>query len=129
MALIATHKEIEFGVGDTVRVHQRIFDSASADSKSRVQIFEGMVLSIGGRDMGKSVRLRKMSGTVGVELIFPIHAPVIEKVEVVKRAVEGSTHAKLYYVRTKSKREIDRIYSRVNKKTTPVKPTKASKSK
>lgn len=129
MALIATHKEIEFGVGDTVRVHQRIFDSASADSKSRVQIFEGMVLSIGGRDMGKSVRLRKMSGTVGVELIFPIHAPVIEKVEVVKKGVEGSTHAKLYYVRTKSKREIDRIYSRVNKKTAPVKPTKASKSK
>jgi large subunit ribosomal protein L19 len=129
MALIATHKEIEFGVGDTVRVHQRIFDSASADSKSRVQIFEGMVLSIGGRDMGKSVRLRKMSGTVGVELIFPIHAPVIEKIEVVKKGVTGSTHAKLYYVRTKSKREIDRIYSRVNKKTAPVKTANPIKSK
>ncbi len=129
MALLATHNEIEFGVGDVIRVHQRIFDSASADSKSRVQIFEGMVLGIGGQGMGKSARVRKMSGTVGVELIFPLHAPVIEKVELVKKGVEGSTHAKLYYVRNKSKREIDRIYSRVTKKTAPVKPAKATKAK
>ena len=53
----------------------------------------------------------------------------IEKVELVKKGVEGSTHAKLYYVRNKSKREIDRIYSRVTKKTAPVKPAKATKAK
>lgn len=139
MAIQATHthtsstgetNETQFGVGDVVRVHQRIFESQAADAKSRIQIFEGMVLSIGGREMGKSVRVRKISGTTGVELMFPLFAPVIEKVEVVKKGVEGVRQAKLYFVRDKSKREIDKIYSRSNKKAVAAqaKPAKAVKT-
>jgi|GEM_PF-495972 len=127
MAIVATHLETTFGVGDVIRVHQRIYDTRAEDSKSRVQIFEGMILSIGGSGMGKSVRVRKMSGTTGVELIFPLAAPVIEKVEVVKKGLEGARQAKLYYVRDKSRREIDRIYSRTLKKNKTVATKKAPK--
>jgi large subunit ribosomal protein L19 len=114
MALKSIHNQTSFGVGDVVRVHQRITESGK---KTRVQIFEGTVIKIKGRDMGKSFTVRRIgSQKVGIEQIFPLHSPNIEKIEVVRVGMPGVKQAKLYYIRKKSKREIDTIYSRAAKK-------------
>lgn len=112
MAILATHKETTFGVGDVVRVHQRVSEPGS--EKSRVQIFEGTVIAIRGREMGKSAIVRRIgTQNVGMELIFPLHSPTIEKVETKRAGMKGARHAKLYFIRHKSKREIEKIYSRI----------------
>ncbi|MFI5241304.1 MAG: 50S ribosomal protein L19, partial [Microgenomates group bacterium] len=96
-------------IGDRIRVHQRVKDG----DKSRESIFEGMVLSIKGRGDGKTFIVRKIGEAgIGIEKIFPFLLPSIEKIVVVKRGVEGSRRAKLYYTRTKSPTEIDMIYKR-----------------
>lgn len=116
MALQVTHKETTFGVGDVVKVHQRITEG----EKTRSQIFEGMVIGIKGKESGKSFTVRKIGAQkVGIEMIFPLHTPVVEKIEVVRKGMEGVKQAKLYYVREKSTREIERIYSRVAGKNKP----------
>jgi len=113
MALVALHKEIEFGVGDVVRVHQKIVESG----KTRVAIFEGMVIKIRGEQQEKSFTVRRIGAQkVGIEQIFPLVSPTIEKIEVKRHGLEGVRHAKLYYTRDKSKREIERIYSRATRK-------------
>jgi len=114
MALIAKHKEIEFGVGDVVTVHQRVTEPGKNDEKkSRIQIFEGVVIKIKGSGMGKSFTVRRIGAqNIGVEQIFPIAAPSVEKIEVSKTGKKGTRRAKLYYIREKSKREIDNIYRR-----------------
>ncbi len=110
MALIAKHKTIDFGVGDEVKVHLKVKDG----EKTRAQVFDGMVIGIKGRDEGKSFTVRRIGAQrVGIEMIFPLNTPSIEKVEVVRKGTEGVQHAKLYYTRDKSTREIERIYSRV----------------
>ncbi|HEX9758778.1 MAG TPA: 50S ribosomal protein L19 [Nitrospiria bacterium] len=82
-----------FQIGDTVRVHLKVREG----EKERIQVFEGVVL---GRKRGRNretFRVRKVSYGVGVERIFPIHAPFLEKIEVVR---EGKVRrAKLYYLR------------------------------
>ncbi len=109
MALKAVIKEVEFGVGDRIRVHQRIKDG----DKSREAIFEGMVLGIKGRGDGRTFTLRKIGEAgVGIEKIFPFILPSIDKIVVVKRGVEGVRRAKLFYTREKSPTEIDMIYKR-----------------
>lgn len=114
MALTANHKEIKFGVGDVVRVHQRIVDA----DKTRASIFEGMVIGIKGRDENKMFTVRRIGAQkIGIEQIFPIGSPSIEKIEVQREGVKGVRHAKLYYTRDKSKREIESIYSRNTLKT------------
>ena len=129
MALLAKIKDTEFGVGDRIRVHQRIKDG----EKFRESIFEGMVLGISGRDPGKTFTVRKIGEAgIGIEKIFPFELPSIDKITVVKRGVEGTRRAKLYYTRTKSPTEIDMIYRRAaikinSKKETP-KPTKIKKT-
>ncbi len=123
MALNLTHKENQFSVGDTVKVHQKI----SEGEKTRSQIFEGMVIAIKNRDTGKSFTVRRVgSQKIGIEAIFPILSPNIEKVEVVRKGVEGVRHAKLYYTRSKSNREVEKIYSRIisKEKARALKPKK-----
>ncbi len=90
-------KEIpRFNVGDTVRVHVRIKE----DEKVRVQVFEGIVIGRKGSGSRETFRVRRISYGEGVERVFPLHSPVVEKVEVVK---PGKVHrAKLYYLRQKS---------------------------
>ena len=119
MALIAKHKETNFGVGDAVKVSLKVKDG----EKIRSQVFEGIVIGIKGRDSGKSFTVRKIGATrVGIEMIFPLNTPSIEKIEVVRKGTEGVTHAKLYYIREKSTREIERIYSRATHKNQIEKP-------
>lgn len=86
--------------GYTVRVHQKIKDvSPDGKEKERIQIFEGQVIGTkGGKGINGTVTVRKISSGVGVERIFPVHAPSIEKIEVVKET--PARKAKLYYTRS-----------------------------
>lgn len=112
MAIRATFKDVEFCVGDIVRVSQRIKE----EDKSHIQTFEGLVISIKGRDENKMFTLRKIGvQQIGIERIFPL-ANIIEKVEVVRKGVFGVRRAKLYYLRRKSKSEVEKIFSRSKRK-------------
>lgn len=83
----------EFKSGDTVRVHIKIREG----DKERVQVFEGVVIRKRKGKLGATFTVRKVSYGIGVERIFPLHSPVIEKIEVVKRG--RVRRAKLYYLR------------------------------
>lgn len=93
MANQATHKDITFHVGDSVRVHQSIKEG----DKSRIQIFEGVVIAIHAKDDPTFVVRKIATGSIGVEKIFPLNAPVVVKVEVKKSSF--TRRAKLYYLR------------------------------
>ena len=83
----------EVRTGDTVKVHMRIVEG----EKERIQIIEGIVIRLHGGGVRKTVTVRKMSFGVGVERIFPIHSPRVEKIEVLKHA--KVRQSKLYYLR------------------------------
>ena len=113
MALKAKHKNNQFGVGDLIRVSQRIKEG----KKERLQAFEGMVIGIKGRGNQKTFTVRRIGAQqIGIEKIYPLNLPTIEKIEVVKRGTSGIRRAKLYYTRDKSKKEIDRIYLKTRTK-------------
>jgi len=82
-----------FRVGDTVRVHVKIKEG----DKERIQIFEGIVIARKNGDLRSTFTVRKISFGQGVERIFPLHSPVIEQIEVVRRG--RVRRAKLYYLR------------------------------
>lgn len=96
--------------GMTLRVHQKIRDiTAKGEEKERVQTFEGMVLSRrGGNTQGASFTVRKISEGIGVEKIFPLHLPSIDKIELVKTA--KVRRAKLGFLRT-SKKRLKEVYA------------------
>jgi len=95
--------------GDTVKVHQKIVDKG----KTRFQVFEGIVLARKhGDEPGATFTVRKVSSGIGVEKIYPLYSPLIEKIEIVKRA--KVRRAKLYYIREKVAREIKRQMRRMN---------------
>jgi len=122
MAIKIKHNNTEFGVGDQIRVIQTIKEG----DKSRLQAFEGIVIKIKGREEMKTFTVRRIGAQqIGIERIFPINSPIIKEVEIVKKGGKGVRRAKLYYIREKSRKEIDTIYSRTSKKTTKkVKTTK-----
>lgn len=130
MALRIKHSEVEFGIGDRVRVSQKIKEG----EKFRVAVFEGMVIKISGITGRKMFTVRRVGeAAIGIERIFPIDLPTIEKVEVVKKGTMGVNRSKLYYVREKSTKEIDKIYSRAKRresaKQTVIAPKKTAKKK
>ena len=93
--------------GDTVRVTQKIPEKG----KFRLQIFEGLVLARKhGKEAGGTFTVRKVLSGVGVEKVFPLYSPMIEKIEVVKRS--RVRRAKLYYIREKVAREARRMLRR-----------------
>jgi len=82
-----------FRVGDTIKVHAKVVEG----DKERIQIFEGVVIGRQGAGSREVVRVRKLSYGVGVERLFPVHSPMIDKIEIAK---EGKIRrAKLYYLR------------------------------
>lgn len=83
----------EFRSGDTVRVHVRVKEG----DKERIQIFQGVVIARRGGGTRETFTVRKISGSVGVERIFPLHSPTVDKLEVVRRG--RVRRAKLYYLR------------------------------
>ena len=84
----------DFQPGDTVRVHVRIKES---ETKERLQAFEGTVIARKNSGMGETITVRKISFGHGVERIFPVHAPVIDHIDVVRTG--RVRRAKLYYLR------------------------------
>jgi large subunit ribosomal protein L19 len=84
-----------FQVGDTVRVSFKIVEGKT----ERVQAYEGLVIAIKNAGIGKTFTVRKNSYGVGVERVFPINSPRVEKVDVIRRG--KVRRAKLYYIRTK----------------------------
>jgi large subunit ribosomal protein L19 len=83
----------EFRAGDTVKVQVRVIEG----DKERLQAFQGVVIQKRGRGIGASFTVRKISGGVGVERIFPLHSPNIAAVDVIKRG--DVRRAKLFYLR------------------------------
>ena len=83
----------EVHIGDTVKVHMRIVEG----EKERIQVIEGVVIRMHGGGVRKTLTVRKISFGIGVERIFPIHSPRVEKIDIVKRA--KVRRAKLYYLR------------------------------
>ena len=86
----------QFSVGDTVRVHFKIIEG----NKERIQVFEGLVIARKNGGIRETFTVRKLSFGVGVERVFPVHSPLIEKVDIVRRG--AVRRAKLYYLRTRT---------------------------
>ena len=122
------HKEMkeaapEVRIGDTVRVHIRIVEGA----KERVQVVEGLIIKMRGSQNRKTITVRKVSFGVGVERIFPLHSPRVEKVEVVKHS--KVRRAKLYYLRELRGKAARLKEVRVQSTKTKKKSKKKSKAK
>ncbi|OGG85606.1 50S ribosomal protein L19 [Candidatus Kaiserbacteria bacterium RIFOXYB1_FULL_46_14] len=101
-------KALGIRAGDTVRVHQKIEEKG----KTRLQIFEGVVLARKhGDEPGATFTVRKVASGVGVEKIYPLYSPLIDKIEIVKRS--KVRRAKLYFIRDKVAREIKRQMRRM----------------
>lgn len=104
-------KHPQFKAGDTVTVAYRIVEG----NKERTQLYRGIVIKICGHGEKKRFTVRKMSGTVGVERIFPLESPHIESIEVNK--IGKVRRAKLYYLRTLTGKKARIKEKRVNSKT------------
>jgi large subunit ribosomal protein L19 len=85
----------EFEIGDTVRVHVKVLEG----EKERIQVYEGTVIARKGGRNAETFTVRKSSFGVWVERIFPVHSPVVERIDVVRQG--RVRRAKLYYLRTK----------------------------
>lgn len=117
MALQTVFDQTTFSVGDTIKVTQKIKEG----DKIRTQPFQGIVIAIKGRDENKMFTVRKIAtGQIGVERIFPLYSPWIEKIEVVRKG--RVRRAKLYYLRQRKGKEAVKV------KTIKEKP-KAKKKK
>jgi large subunit ribosomal protein L19 len=84
----------EFRAGDTLKVHVKVIEG----NRSRVQVFQGVCIKLQGSGVGRTFTVRKVSFGVGVERTFPLHTPIIDKIEVATRG--DVRRAKLYYLRT-----------------------------
>ncbi len=84
----------DFRAGDTIKVHVRVREG----DKERIQIFQGVVIARRGGGSRETFTVRKVSGGVGVERIFPLHSPILSQIEMVRRG--KVRRAKLYYLRS-----------------------------
>lgn len=102
---------VDFSVGDTIRVHQLLVEGEGKNEKERIQVFEGMVIAVKGKGKNKSVTVRKIGANlVGVERIWPLNSPSIKKVELKSKGTVR--RSKLYYTRTKTRKELRKIVQR-----------------
>lgn len=83
----------DFRAGDTIKVHVKVIEG----TRSRIQVFQGVVIRRHGGGVGETYTVRKVSFGVGVERTFPVHSPIIDKIEVDRRG--DVRRAKLYYLR------------------------------
>ena len=95
-----------FNVGDTVKVHVKIKEG----NRERIQIFEGFVLKRQGGGIGETFTVRRIASGVGVEKTFPLHSPLVEKIEVVRRG--RVRRARLHYMRQRTGKSEKGISSR-----------------
>ncbi len=102
---VAQDERTKLGIrpGDTVRVHQKVVEKG----KTRLQVFEGLVLAVKhGTEAGATFTVRATMSGIGVEKIFPLYSPVIDKIEITRRS--KVRRAKLYFIREKVAREVRR---------------------
>ena len=100
---IEERQNLDLRAGDTVKVWQKIQEKG----KTRLQAFEGLVLARKhGRDSGATFTVRRVASGVGVEKIFPLYSPIIDKIDVLKRS--RVRRAKLYHIREKAAKEVSR---------------------
>lgn len=115
--LTANRPVPEFSPGDTVRVHFRVVEG----TRERIQVYEGVVIARSSRNLNSSFTVRKISYGEGVERVFPLYSPRIEKIEVVRRG--AVRRAKLYYLRGRRGKKariaekIDRRHARAEPET------------
>jgi len=83
----------DFKVGDGVRVHLKVIEGG----KTRIQVFPGIIIARKGRGIGETFTVRRIASGVGVEKVFPVHSPVIEKVEIDRESI--TMRARMYYMR------------------------------
>ena len=83
----------DFRAGDTIKVHVKVVEG----SRSRLQVFQGVVIRVQGSGVGRTFTVRKVTSGVGVERTFPLHSPIFDSIEVVTRG--DVRRAKLYYLR------------------------------
>ena len=107
--------------GDTVKVHVKVVEG----SKTRVQVFQGVVISRAGSGVGETFTVRKISYGVGVERTFPLHTPIIERIELLTRG--DVRRAKLYYLRALRGKKA-KILERRENVAAPVKATPEASS-
>jgi len=125
MSIKLKYKENDISVGDRVRVIQKIKEG----DKKRLQAFEGILISIKGSKENKSITIRRIGeARIGIERIFPVASPTIESIETIKQGGRGVRRSKLYYIRDKSRKEIEKIYSRYTKKEKQTKNTSIATS-
>jgi large subunit ribosomal protein L19 len=106
-------KKLDIRAGDTVKVWQKVQEK----EKTRLQVFEGLVLAVKhGKEAGGTFTVRKTASGIGVEKIFPLYSPNVDKIEIVKRS--KVRQAKLYHIRDKVAKEIKRQMRNVRKITT-----------
>ncbi len=99
---IEARKKLDFKAGDTINVSSKILDEKG---KYRLQAFEGIVLARKhGTEAGATFTVRKVASGVGVERIFPLYSPLVDKIEVTKRS--RARRSKLYYIRTKAVKDV-----------------------
>ena len=92
--VVETKEQPKFKAGDTITVHYKIREG----NKERIQNYRGVVIQVKGTDTTKTFTVRKMSGSIGVERIFPLYSPFIDLIEVNKKG--RVRRAKLYYLRS-----------------------------
>ena len=110
---VEQRKKLDLRAGDTVKVSQKIKEKAKDGSlKVRIQAFEGLVLARKhGTEAGATFTVRKVTSGVGVEKIYPLYSPNIDKIEILRRA--KVRRAKLYHIRDKAAKEISREMRRI----------------
>jgi len=101
---IDERKKLDFCAGDSVRVWSKVLDEKG---KTRLQAFEGIVLARKhGTEIGATFTVRRIASGVGVERIFPLFSPAIDKIEITKKS--RARKSKLYYIRTKAVKDVRR---------------------
>lgn len=112
---VEQRKKLDLRAGDTVKIWQKIKEKAKdGGDKVRLQAFEGLVLARKhGTEAGATFTVRKVASGVGVEKIYPLYSPNIDKIEILRRA--KVRRAKLYHIREKAAKEISREMRRVIK--------------
>ncbi|MEK7092448.1 MAG: 50S ribosomal protein L19 [Patescibacteria group bacterium] len=101
---VEERQKLDFNAGDTVRVWSKVLDEKG---KVRLQAFEGIVLARKhGTEIGATFTVRRIASGVGVERIFPLFSPVIDKIEITKKS--RARRSKLYYIRVKAVKDVSR---------------------